>query len=93
MLGISHHLACRSNLAKGGSTLQDFSNLHRLVDQTLRIRDVHMIIEGQGLKVRKGKYVCVSQDSCVSCEAVSDMQLPFLLCQQVIVNMSLFTIS
>ena len=31
--------------------------------------------------------------SCVSCVAVSDMQLLLLLCQQIIVNMSLFTLS
>ena len=31
--------------------------------------------------------------SCVSCVAVSDVQLPFLLCPQITVNKSLFTLS
>ena len=33
-------------------------SLHSITLLWLLIRDVHMIIEGQGLKVRKEQYVC-----------------------------------
>ena len=90
--------------------------------QSIRLtRDVHMIIEGQGLKSEKGSMCSMCSAffsglnnticrlitvklinkvlieskllSCVSCVAVSETQLPFFLSQQIIFNMSLFTLS